>query len=96
MGDQATNRLGPLRSDLEVVVDGRHLSVHREPELGLGEGSVNDVVHEVDQTEAESLEGLVPLAVPVGVGDEPDRRDRLRVVRHAEHLWSARRLSRNS
>ncbi len=61
-------------TDLEVVVDHRHLAVEQEvavrtvlPEL------VEEVVDQLDQPEPEGLERLVPLAVPVGVGHDRHR-----------------------
>ena len=67
---QATLVLG---ADLEVVVHGRHLAVEEEARIGrVGLHELEQLVHEVDETELEGAERRVPLAVPVRVGDDVD------------------------
>ena len=62
--------LGP---DLEVVVDHRQLAVEEERTVGaVALHLVEQVVDQADQLESECLERLVPLTVPVGVGDDGD------------------------
>ena len=59
-----------LGAHLEVVVDHGHLAVQHEVRVrvvGLDQGQQG--VDQVDQVEAKLLVGLVPLPVPVGVGD---------------------------
>ena len=59
-----------LRTDLEVVVDGRQLAVEEEVAVGaVLLHLVEEAVDEPDQLQAEGLVRLVPLPVPVGVGD---------------------------
>ncbi len=67
-GGEARRRIG---AHLQVVVDHRGLAVEEEP----GEGrvaleQVEQVVDEVDQLHPVGLERCVPLAVPVGVGND--------------------------
>ena len=67
---QPASVLGP---DLEIVVDDGQLPV--EEEVGVGAVPLHLVEQSVDQTDQlqpEGLEGLVPLAVPVGVGNHRD------------------------
>ncbi len=69
-GTQALFVLGP---DGQVVIDDRHLPIEQE----LGEGrvtleQVEQAVDETDQFQPEGLERVVPLTVPVGVGDDID------------------------
>ncbi len=69
-GPQAVFGLGAYG---QVVVDRGHLAV----ELEVGEGGVclqqvEQAVDEIDELEPEALERLVPLTVPVGVGDDGD------------------------
>ena len=57
----------------QVVVDHRHLPVEHEVAVGrIGLEPGEQVVEQIDQTEPEGLERRVPLAVPVGVGDDDD------------------------
>ena len=58
--------------DLEVVVDRRGLAVEREAQPVVGLHPLEELVDQVDQTHPEDLERLVPLAIPVGVGDQVD------------------------
>ena len=59
-----------LRPDLEVVVDDRHLAVQEEVAVrAVLLHQVEEAVDEPDQLQAEGLVRLVPLPVPVGVGD---------------------------
>ena len=70
---QGANPSGRLGTDLEIVVDHGHLPVEEEPPVArVGLHECQEAVEEVDQVEAERLEGLVPLTVPVGVGDDRD------------------------
>ena len=65
-----------LGAEGEVVVDRRHLPVEEEVgDGGVGLQPVEDVVEHVDQPQAEGLERLVPLTVPVRVGDDGDGPD---------------------
>ena len=62
-----------LRADLEVVVQRHRLAV--EDEVAVVRVAVEEVeegVHHADEARAEGLEGQVPLAVPVGVGDDDE------------------------
>ena len=62
-----------LRPDFEVVVDHRHLAVEEEVAVRtVPLHQVEQSVDQPDQLEAEGLERVVPLAVPVGVGDDRD------------------------
>ena len=65
---QAVLHLGP---DLQVVLEQDRLPVEREPVLGPGLERGDDLVDDLDQVDAEVLEGQVPLAVPVRVRHEP-------------------------
>ena len=64
------------RSQLEVVVDERHLAVEREAEPLVTLELVERLVEHLDQVRAEDLEGLVPLAIPMGVCNERNSRGR--------------------
>ena len=69
-GQAAQHRLG-LGAHGQVVVDHRHLAVEQEVGVGrVGVEAGEQVVEQVDQAQAEGLVRLVPLAVPVGVGDD--------------------------
>ena len=71
-GQRAQARLG-LGADLQVVVDRGHLAVEQVAGVGgVGLHQVEQLVDRVDQVHAERLVGLVPLAIPVGVGDDAD------------------------
>ena len=60
-----------LRADLQVVVEDDGLSVeHEVPVILVVFKNVKQAVNQVDELQAELLEGEVPFAVPVGVGDE--------------------------
>ena len=60
-----------LGADLQVVVDDRQLAVEQEVAVGaVALHQVEQVVDQADQLQAEGLERLVPLPVPVGVGDD--------------------------
>ncbi len=62
-----------LGADREVVVDHGHLPV--EQEVGVGRVGLElgqELVEQVDEPQPERLERRVPLAVPVGVGDDVD------------------------
>ena len=72
LGDEPADqglRRGP---DLEVVVDGRRLAVEREAQPRIRRHPLEELVDQVDQAHPEHLERLVPLAVPVRVGDQVD------------------------
>ena len=77
-GEPAGRGEGPqpllvLGTDLEVVVDDGHLAVEEEVAVGaVALELVEQAVDQRDQLQAEGLERLVPLAVPVGVGDDRD------------------------
>src|SRR3546814_15918698 len=81
--DQGGDPLLVLRSDLQVVGHDGHLPVQGEPEVWVGLGSGDDVVHHVDQAQPEHLERLVPLPDPVGVRHENNLRS------HAEAAYPA-------
>ena len=71
VGGERPQRGLALGTHREVVVDDRHLPVEQE----VGEGRVGveagqQVVEQLDQPQPEGLERQVPLAVPVGVGDD--------------------------
>ncbi len=62
-----------LRADLEVVVERHGLAVEDEVAVvGVAVEEVEEGVHHADEAGAEGLEGEVPLAVPVGVGDDDE------------------------
>ena len=48
---------------------------------GSPSSSVEEVVDQVHELHAVALERRVPLPVPVGVGDDPDRLHRVRICR---------------
>ena len=63
-----------LGSDLEIVVDDGDLAVEEEVAVGaVALELVEQPVDQRDQLQPEGLERLVPLAVPVGVGNDRDR-----------------------
>ena len=67
----ALRRLGP---HLEVVVQRRELAVQGEAVALVGLHRVEERIDEPDQLQAEPLEREVPLPVPVGVGNQMNRR----------------------
>ena len=70
-GGQPDDQGAGFGPHLQVVVDDRHLAV--EQEMGIGRIRVElrkERVQEFDEAEAEGLEGLVPLPVPVHVGHD--------------------------
>ena len=70
---QGPDPLFGLRPHLEVVVDHGHLAVQQEPGVGgVGLHQGQQRIEQLDQAQPEGLEGLVPLPVPVGVGDDGD------------------------
>jgi hypothetical protein len=74
LADQALDPGPSGRPDLEVVVDRCNLAVERESEPLVRLHRVEELVDQLDETHPEHLEGLVPLTVPVGVGDQVDDR----------------------
>ena len=68
--------LGP---HLEVVVDNGHLAVEEKPCVSqVALEARQELVEQVDEPQPERLERRVPLAIPVGVGDDrnsPGRHD---------------------
>ena len=75
LDERADARLGG-RTQLQVVVDERDLSVEREAESLVTLELVERFVKHLHQVRAEDLERLVPFAIPVRVGDERDSRGR--------------------
>ena len=70
---QGADALLVLGPDLEVVVDHGHLPVEEEPgvrRVALEQGE--ELVEHLHQAQPEALVRLVPLPVPVGVGDDGD------------------------
>jgi hypothetical protein len=75
---QGVGRLGPHG---QVVIDHGHLPVEQEVAAGgVGLQRGQQSVEEVDEGQAEGREGGVPLAVPVGVGDDGDGAGRHRRI----------------
>ena len=74
LGDQAPDQRFRAGTHLEVVVDGRSLAVEREAEPRIALHPLEELVDQLDEAHPEDLERLVPLAIPVGVGDEVDDR----------------------
>lgn len=70
--DQVDHLAPPLRADLQVVVDGGELPVECEPLPLVARHPVEHLVEQGHQPQAEPLERLVPLAVPVGVRNHDD------------------------
>ena len=69
-GHQGRDPSAALRANLQVVVDRGHLPVEGEPEVTVCLGPRHDLVEDVDQPEAEDVERLIPLAIPVRVRDK--------------------------
>ncbi len=74
LGDEPPDQRLGLRPHLEIVVDGGRLAIEREPHPRIAVHPLEELVHELDETHPERLERLVPLAVPVRVGNEVDDR----------------------
>lgn len=70
--DQGDHLLPPLGADLQVVVDGGELPVQGEPLARVALHPVEHLVEQRHQPQAEPLERLVPLPVPVGVWHHDD------------------------
>ena len=71
---QPPQTLFGVRAQSQVVVDHRHLTVEHVAGVGgVGLEARQQLVEQLDQLQAEGLEGRVPLPVPVGVGDDGDR-----------------------
>ena len=68
----AVNTPAVFGADRQVVLDDDRLAVQQEAERGVGLGQRQQVIPEIDQPGSERLEGRVPLAVPVGVGNDED------------------------
>jgi hypothetical protein len=70
--DERAQPLLVLRPDLEVVVDRLELAVEREHEPVVRLHQLEHLVDQPNELQAKALEGQVPLAVPVRVGDQVD------------------------
>ena len=84
-GREPPEPLGVLGAYLEVVVDDGHLPVEQVPLVGgVGLHEIEQLVHELDEAQTERLERLVPLAVPVRVGN--DVRPGVSACRQCRHV----------
>jgi hypothetical protein len=59
-----------LGSHLRIVFENDGLTVEQKAKAGIRRAEVEDGVDRVDEAGAERLEGAVPLAIPMRVGDE--------------------------
>ena len=70
---RACRRAFVLGTDLQVVVDDGELAVEQEVAVGaVALHQVEQVVDQAHQLQPVGLERVVPLPVPVGVGDDGD------------------------
>ncbi len=72
-GCQRVQALLVLGADLEIVVDDRQLAIEEEGLVGgIPFQKVNQAIDQMNQLQPERLERVIPLPVPVGVGDDGD------------------------
>ena len=72
-------------SNLQVIFDCDGVPIQHEVAVaGIACQDIQQPVHQGDQTNSELLEGLVPLAVPVGVGNDES------LIRHKVSFLSER------
>jgi hypothetical protein len=83
------------RPQLQVVLDHGHLAVEGEGQSRVLLEQLDRFIEHLDEAGTEDLEGLVPLAIPVGVCDQGDaiRSQRLvHTVSHNQHACHAPRM----
>ena len=83
LGEQAANRVAGLRAHREVVVEDDSLPIQQERGIiGAAAQQLDQVVHEPGEPQPETGRPVIPLAVPVGVGNDvhPDGHGRQTTV----------------
>ncbi len=82
-GEEPLQLIGALGTDGEIILDDDRLSVE-EKTLGAGRRIIEQLVDERDEPLTKPFDRMVPLAIPVGMGDD------VNVERQAEREFDGR------